>query len=181
MDSKTKKLVLAGLMAALTMVGTMLIQIPTITKGYIHAGDTIVYLCGVILGPVYGGLAAAIGSAMADAASGYAHYIIPTFLIKGLDAFVVGSIFHYVIRSAKVKSVIKFSIGSLLGTAIMVSGYFLYGTYLYGFETAVLGILGNVTQGVGGMALAIPLLLALEKTDIIAPRELRHKTVGHKS
>lgn len=170
MDSKTKKIVLTGLMAALTMVGTMLIQIPTITKGYIHAGDTIVYLCGVILGPVYGGLAAAIGSAMADGVSGYGHYIIPTFLIKGLDAFIVGGIYHYVIKSSHVKSVVKFVIGALLGTALMVSGYFAYGIYLYGFETAILGIIGNITQGAGGMVLAIPLLLALEKTHIISDK-----------
>ena len=43
----------------------MSIRIPTPgTGGYIHPGDAIVILSGVILGPAYGFLAAGIGSCM---------------------------------------------------------------------------------------------------------------------
>ena len=74
-----KTLVIAALMAALTCMATMIIQLPTPTFGYIHLGDTFVILCGIILGPVIGGLAAGIGSMMADILSSYAIYAIPTF------------------------------------------------------------------------------------------------------
>ena len=63
---KTKKIIITALFAALTCVATMIVKIPTPTMGYIHPGDAIVLLSGFILGPVYGGLAAGIGSAFSD-------------------------------------------------------------------------------------------------------------------
>ena len=39
-----------------------------------------------MLGPLYGGAAAGIGSALADLLSGYAHYVPGTFAIKFLMA-----------------------------------------------------------------------------------------------
>ena len=47
----TKKLVIGALMAALTCIATMIIKIPTPTLGYIHLGDGLVLLCGIVLGP----------------------------------------------------------------------------------------------------------------------------------
>ena len=53
-----KFLVTAALLAALTCIATMVIKVPTPTLGYVHPGDGLVLLCGLILGPVYGSLAA---------------------------------------------------------------------------------------------------------------------------
>ena len=59
MKFNTQKLVLTALFAALTCVATMIIRIPTPgTGGYIHPGDALVILSGIILGPLYGFLAA---------------------------------------------------------------------------------------------------------------------------
>ena len=66
-----RKLVLAALLAALTAVATMIIRIPTPTQGYIHLGDGMVLICGILLGPGLGALAAGIGSMMADLIGGY--------------------------------------------------------------------------------------------------------------
>ena len=45
---------MTALFAALACVATMSIRIPTPgTGGYIHPGDAIVILAGIILGPVY--------------------------------------------------------------------------------------------------------------------------------
>ena len=62
----TKSLAVTALMAAFTCIATMSIRIPTPTLGYIHPGDCLVLLCGVILGNVAGFLAAGIGSMFAD-------------------------------------------------------------------------------------------------------------------
>ena len=87
MNSKStvtlKKLVMAALFAALACVATMSIKIPTPgTSGYIHPGDAIVILAGVVLGPAWGFLAGGIGSAMADLLGGYFVYVPITFVIK---------------------------------------------------------------------------------------------------
>ena len=76
MENKTKKIVMTALFAALACVATMSIRIPTPgTGGYIHPGDAVVILSGIILGPVYGFLAAGIGSCMADLLGGYFIYV----------------------------------------------------------------------------------------------------------
>ena len=55
MKSNLKKIVTAALLAAFACVATMSIRIPTPgTGGYIHPGDAIVILSGVILGPSCG-------------------------------------------------------------------------------------------------------------------------------
>ena len=62
MNANLKKLVTAALFAALACAATMAVRIPTPgTGGYIHPGDAVVILCGVILGPGWGFLAAGIG------------------------------------------------------------------------------------------------------------------------
>ncbi len=164
----TKQLVLTGLMAALVMVGTMLIQVPTPTKGYIHIGDSMVYLSGILLGPVAGSLAAALGSLLADVASGYGIYAPATFVIKGLDAFVVGYCYYLITKggSALSKKTFAYVLGVALGGTIMVGGYLTYETLLYGFATAVTGVPGNITQAAGGGILAFPVLAAMEKMNV---------------
>ncbi len=162
-----RQLTMAGLMAALVIVGTMVIQVPTPTKGYIHIGDSMVYLCGIILGPVVGSIAAAIGSMLADVFLSYGIYAPATFVIKGLDALVVGFIYHKMIdnHASIPKKILAFGISVLLGGSIMVLGYLSYETVLYGFPMAVVGVIGNVTQAVGGGVLAAPLMLALDKAN----------------
>ncbi len=161
-----RELVAAGLMAALVVVGTMLIQVPTPTRGYIHIGDSMVYLCGVLLNPLAGFLAAAAGSFLADVFSGYGVYAPVSFVVKGLDALVVGLCYKRVVAVYGDKTIKKawaFAAGVLLGGSIMVLGYLAYETFLYGFYVAVLGIAGNITQALGGGLLAFPLVLALGK------------------
>lgn len=84
-NQNIKKLVTAALLSAMTCVATMIIKIPTPTFGYIHPGDGFVLLCGVVLGPLPGALAAGIGSMFSDIFSGYVTWAPATFIIKALS------------------------------------------------------------------------------------------------
>ena len=164
---KTKQLAVTGLMTALVIIGTMIIQIPTPTKGYIHIGDSMVYLCGFLLGPLAGFLAASTGSAMADLFSGYGIYAPATFFIKGFEALIVAYCYQFFQKKAKSSTIRKITgsiLGIIIGGTIMVLGYLTYETYLYGYPTALVGVAANITQAIGGGILAFPLNLALEKT-----------------
>ena len=88
MNTRTKKIVMAALMAALACVATMIIKIPSPLKGYLNLGDCIVLVSGWMLSPTYGFLAAGLGSALADVFSGYVTYAPATFVIKGVMALV---------------------------------------------------------------------------------------------
>ncbi|MDD2400899.1 MAG: ECF transporter S component [Clostridia bacterium] len=167
---KTKQLAVTSLMTALVIVGTMVIQIPTPTKGYIHIGDSMVYLCGFLLGPLAGFLAASTGSAMADLFSGYGFYAPATFFIKGFEALMVSYCYRFFQTKAKsstITKVIGSIFGIIIGGIIMVLGYLTFETYLYGYPTALVGVAANITQAVGGGILAFPLNLALEKADLL--------------
>ncbi len=86
MNMTTKKYCYTALMMAVTFIMIYIIKIP-IPNGYVHLGDAAVYLCGYVLGPVLGTLAACVGAGGADYFSGYAIYIIPTVLAKGAMAW----------------------------------------------------------------------------------------------
>ena len=88
-----KRLVLAALFTALTVVATMVIRIPAPLVGYANLGDTMVLLSAWVLGPVWGMAAGGIGSMIADLL-GYPPYAVATLVIKALMALVAGGIFR---------------------------------------------------------------------------------------
>lgn len=173
---KLESLILAGLMAAMTTVGTMLIQVPTPMKGYIHIGDAVVYLCGILLGPVLGGLAAGIGSLFADVFLGYGSYAPATFVIKAADAALVGLVYNALVAegSGAARKLVSFGMAVVIGGAVMVGGYLAYETILYGFAGAVPNIPMNITQAVGGGLLAYPMVVALSRLNLVKKREVIH-------
>ena len=121
-----RKIVFAALMAALTTVATMIIRIPTPTQGYIHLGDGMVLLCGVLLGPGMGALAAGIGSMLSDLFAGYMSYVPGTFVIKALTALVGGWLYcRLTSGSTKRPTPVRAALAGIPAEAVMVIGYFL--------------------------------------------------------
>ncbi|MBO5104667.1 MAG: ECF transporter S component, partial [Ruminococcus sp.] len=86
-NEKVHLLTLTGVLTALTTVATIVIQIPTPTKGYVNLGDVFVNISAWVLGGMYGAAAGGIGSALADIITGYAFYAPATLIIKALMAF----------------------------------------------------------------------------------------------
>lgn len=161
-DKKIRKLVIGAMMAALTYVATMVIQIPSPMNGYVNLGDCFVLLSGWLLGPWYGGAAAGIGSMLTDLLSGYGHYAPGTFVIKGLDALVAALLFRTMGRTSTAALV-----SGLVGEAIMVAGYFGYAALLLGKGLgAAASIPGNLVQATMGLLIGFLLLKVLQKTRI---------------
>lgn len=89
--NRTNTVILTGLMMAMTTVATMVIAIPVpFTNGYIHLGDSMIFLSVLLLGWKYGAVAAGIGSALADLFLGYPQWIPWTLFIKGAMAILMG-------------------------------------------------------------------------------------------
>ena len=158
MDNKTKKIVLTGLMIGLVCLATMAIQIPIpASNGYVNIGDAIIFMTSILFGPVPGMIAGGIGSALADILSGYAHWALFTLIIKGCEGYLVG----FIINKFKPTS-LNIILSTLLGSIIMVFGYFVFGAYLSGgFTVSLLSVPSNCIQGVVSMFLAIPLVCSL--------------------
>jgi len=92
----TKRIVLAALMAALTVAGSALrITLPLEIAGTtsFHLGNIMCALSGILLGPWLGGLAAGLGSALYDIMNPlYISECWITFLTKGAYGLVAGLI-----------------------------------------------------------------------------------------
>ena len=152
-QNRTMRIVLAGLFAALTCVATMIIRIPTF-KGYVHIGDCMVIASGVILGPVVGGLAAGIGSMLADLLGGYFVFSAATFVIKFAAAFGAGIVFSAFRKVFKKYSLPGTVLAGVAAEVVVVLGYFVFEIFYEGFAAAVVEILPNCVQGVTGLILA---------------------------
>ncbi len=155
MDKKIKTIALTGLLTACVVVGTMIVKIPIpATGGYIHPGDGVVLLCGLLLGPIYGPLAAGLGSMLADLFSGYVVYAPATFIIKALTAAAASLLFPLFIRkSGTINHRVALGIAGGISELLMVSGYFIFETFLLNAGAAAAGISANLIQGVFGIIL----------------------------
>lgn len=159
-NKKIRKLTLTSVLAALTCVATMLIRIPTPTKGYVNLGDCMVNICAWILGPVCGGAAAGFGSAAADILSGYVIYSPATLIIKALMAVFSFMIFNLMVK--KLHSAAARIIAASFAEIVMILGYFVFETIIYGSAvTASAGIVGNIFQGVMGTVSSVILYEAV--------------------
>ena len=163
MNNNLKKLILAALFAALSCVATMSIRIPTPgTGGYIHPGDAIVILSGVILGPVWGFLAGGIGSALSDLIGGYFIYVPITFVINGLVALAAGLLYQKVGKNQKSRY-IAVILGGVADILLVAGGYFVCEFFIYGAGAAA-SIPANIIQGVGGLVISCilyPILISI--------------------
>lgn len=159
------KLVLAALFAALTCIATVLFPIQIPLGGYVNFGDCIVLLGAWMLGPVYGSLAAGIGSMLADMIFGYFTYAPGTFVIKALVALVASLLFKAMSRKASSKLDFVFRIISgVCGELIMVFGYFAYEATFLGLGLgAAASIPWNMIQAVFGIVASVILIQIIVK------------------
>ncbi len=165
----TRKMVLTALFAALTFVATLIhIHVPGMQTGYVNLGDCVVITSAVFLGPLYGALAAGIGSAFTDFLHGYVIYVPATFIIKSIMAVIVYYIYTLLSKKKDKFKILPITVGGILAELIMVAGYFVYeGMFIVSFAGAAVGIPGNCIQGVFGVVGSVILLKVLKKTKIV--------------
>lgn len=128
---KTRSLVLAALFAAFICI-TISIHIPTgFNGGYVHLGDTFIYLAAVLLPTPYAMLAAGIGAGLADALAGGMTWVLPTIIIKPIMVLFFTSKRDSIICK---KNVLAIVIAGIVGWF----GYYLAGAVISGSFVAPL-------------------------------------------
>ena len=165
--TSTFRVVLTALFAALVCVATMTIRIPSPTGGYLNLGDGIVLLSAFLLGPVYGTLAAGVGSMLADLLSGYPAYAPGTLAVKALTALLAAWLYRRAFPGRG--PVLRIVTAGVCGELLMALGYFAYTGAVLGYGLAAAAeIPGNLAQGAAGVAVAALLTPAL-----LGSREIR--------
>ena len=136
----------AGIMAALVAVATALVQIyiPA-TRGYLNFGDIMIFVSAFTFGPIVGGFAGGVGSAISDVATGYAYFSPFTLIIKGAEGLIAGLISNRLSRKRDILAVV-------VAGSEMVAGYFLAEFFgLSEGNAALVEIPANILQiAVGG-------------------------------
>ena len=167
----TRKIVIAGLMAALTAIGsalriTMPIEIAGTTS--FHLGNIFCALCGILLGPWLGGIAAGLGSAIYDMLNPlYISEAWITFLMKGAYGLAAGLVIRAGHRDFGYLKSLFASIAGAITYAVLylAKSYFYSGLLLHGLTPAAAGltVVSKLPATVFNAAVAIlaaPLLAA---------------------
>lgn len=170
------ELALTGVMAALSLVAYLFFRIPFYGGSSFHLGNTFTALTALLLDGVSGGLAGAIGLALADILAGDPGYAITTFALKFIIGITCGAVAHKVF---KLRDQDRHSAGYLVkvivsaGSGLLLNvftdpflGYF-RNVYIFGQEYTVAQALTKVAGGVtfvnsvASTACAVVLYLAL--------------------
>ena len=161
--TKTKftvqKISIIGIMAALSFVAYEFFRIPNVfgTGSSFHLGNTFTALTAMLLDGVSGGLAGAIGLALADILAGDPGYAVTTFVLKFLIGITCGAVAHKVF---KLRDLDRHSSGYLVkvilaaGSGLLLNvftdpflGYF-RNVYIFGQEYTVAQALTKIAGGV---------------------------------
>ena len=156
MDKNIKNIVYIAISSALICLATFVIRIPMPLTGYVNFGDGVIIALANHFGAMIG-IAAALGSGLADLIAGYPIYIPATVIIKGLVALII-CLPHKKALPAK-----ELIIRSVIAEAVLVLGYFIYESILYSPATAATAILGNTIQGLFAIILGSLLYTQIKK------------------
>ena len=167
-----KYLTISALFAALTAIFITLFHISYGSTGYVHLGDAVIYFAAVLLPTPYAALAAAVGGAIADTASGYLVYVIPTIIAKVAISLPFTSKTSKTLCKRNAFALLISAASSILvyGVAEYIIGVAVNGMPPAGALTAAAGtILQNFIQAAGSTVLFLALSPAIDK--------IRQKTV----
>jgi len=154
---------LIAVLTAVVVVFTIIVKIPTPTKGYLNLCDLAICFIAFTFSPMTALIAGGLGTAIADIISGYPQWAPISFIVHGLEGFIVALI---VKRSAQEISdgvkvpFIKVVLAMISCVVIVAGGYFVLAAIFMsiGFGAAAAGIPGNIAQSgigvVGGYALS---------------------------
>lgn len=163
--NKILLLTTTALFTALITVGTAVIQI-AVGHGYVHFGDSIIYLASCILPGPCAIFAASAGAVIADLATGYAVYIPATVIIKALNALPFVLMRIYLKRKKKDDRILNWQICLMLvpTTLVTIFGYLIAEYIMFGYEFAVASAFtSGWIQPVGSLAVFLILAAALDR------------------
>lgn len=142
----------SALFASMIFVATAYLPRLQIGSGYVHLGDTMIFIAASMLPAPFAFAASVIGASLADLLTGFAVWVPATFIIKGATALC------FTDKSKKIIS--RRNLFALICAAFLCSGgYYLYEALIYGnFLSPIAYIIPNLLQS--SVSAVLYLLLA---------------------
>ncbi len=162
--------IMTAMFAAMIMLTTAyVLHIPVgIGGGYVHLGDTVIYIAASVLPTPFAALSAALGGALADVLVGATTWALPTAIIK---AVMVLPFTYKRERLFCTRNVLATVIAGVIG----VCGYFIAeigivllsgSTFAAGLTGSLAAVLPNVAQEFAGAVAFCLIALALDRLKI---------------
>ncbi|MBQ4573237.1 MAG: TIGR04002 family protein [Clostridia bacterium] len=154
-----------AIFTAIILLATSVIKFSTgLGEGYIHLGDSFVYLAACVLPFPYCIIAGALGGALADILSGYAIWAVPTMIIKVLNVIP----FALVCRKYKSNKILSKQtvLMTVVSGVITIFGYFVAESILYSVASATLSLIGNTIQAVASGIIFLIIAKAVDKINL---------------
>ncbi|MEG0732907.1 MAG: ECF transporter S component [Vagococcus sp.] len=156
-----EKLALLAMLIALTTVLALTFIFPVpMTKGYVNFLEVGIYTAAMLLGGPAGAIVGGISGGMLDLILGYPQWLIFSVVIHGTQGYVAGK------WSGNKQNVTRIFF-LLLASVIMIAGYFVAATILYGKVAGIASIFGNIIQNVFGVIISMIIIKILDRLKII--------------
>lgn len=161
----SKKVALGGVFSALIFVFTAYLYIPAGNSGYMHIGDSFIYLCASILPKPLSIISAVVGASLADFLTGNAVWVLPTIFIKAILVLFFENNSERILTK---RNIFASVISGVVGTVL----YMICGGFIYGFEGAFLVTLVTLIQPIGSFILYFVFSKYLDKIDFVKKQNI---------
>ncbi|MBR5467860.1 MAG: ECF transporter S component [Firmicutes bacterium] len=156
-----KDVAMCALVAALTFIFTYAFKIP-VANGYVHLGDSFIFLGVFLLGRKKACMAGGLGAALADLIGGYAVWVVPTFIIKTIMAYTMGTITEVALKENKNGHIA----GMLAGGVVQVVLYTAVNILVFGMAFAGISCFSDVVQTLTSVVMAVVFISSIKRTSI---------------
>ena len=156
--SSALRIALIAVLTAVVVVFTIVVKIPTPTKGYLNLADLAICFIAFTFSPITAFIAGGLGTCLADIISGYPQWAPISFLLHGLEGLLVSMIVRRTseqVREGFKVPAYRVILAMIICIVVVAGGYFVLGATVMsiGWGAAAAGIPGNVAQaGIGVVA-----------------------------
>lgn len=146
--------VLAAILTSLTTAMSILVVIPVpATHGLVTLCEVGIYTSAILFGNPIGLIVGGASGFLIDIISGYPVWCLFSLVIHGLQGFIVA----YLMKNRKL-SVRNMLLPLLVGSVIMIGGYYFATSLLYGWPAGLASVPGNLVQV--GFGISVTILVA---------------------
>ena len=149
-QTKTSKIALVSILAALSVVLGYIVKIPTQT-GILTLLDAGIFFTAFYYGRREGAIVGGLGGFLIDLISGYPHWMVFSLLFHGLQGYFAGFKEKWQ------------GLGLVLATIIMVAGYACATAWMKGWGQALLDVPHNLLQNFVGMVVGYLIHQSIKK------------------
>ena len=165
-DTAAFKIASIVILSAIVTIFTLVVRIPIApTRGYLNLSDVAIFFVAFIFGPVSALVAGGLGTAIADLVGGYGQWAPISFVVRGLEGFLIGIVYNILIKKDfRLNNIfLQGFLCFLTGASVMVNGYFVAGIFMVGPGAALVEVPGNVMQALAGVVGGMSLAVAIKK------------------